>query len=291
MFKIKDMIGESGARVDVKRGLLFFAAVAALMLYGPVREYLLWTYKSAYYTHVVLIPLVSAYLVFTRRKEIFTDVGYAFAPGGAVAGLGLLLLVAAATMASGWGRNDQYALLACSTVLVVIGAFIALFGLRAFAAARFPLLFLAFMVPLPTVVEYWVIRVLQLGSAEFVAFLFPFTGMPVLRDACVFHLPGISIEVAPQCSGIRSSLALVITCVLAGHMFLGNLCHKRLQRQGRPFHRHHDKFSAFQRHVNLAFLLQANFRCKGFRDSNGKAVAPFLHLRLHASPRSIVSTL
>jgi exosortase len=44
--------------------------------------------------------------------------------------------------------------------------------------------------------------------------------MPFLRDACVFHLPGLSIEVAPQCSGIRSSLALVITCVLAGHMFL-----------------------------------------------------------------------
>ena len=111
-------------------------------------------------------------------------------------------------------------LVACSTVLVVIGAFIALFGLRAFRAARFPLLFLAFMVPLPTAVEEWIIRVLQLGSAEFVAFLFPLTGMPVLRDACVFHLPGISIEVAPQCSGIRSSLALVITCVLAGHMFL-----------------------------------------------------------------------
>ena len=194
--------------------------VAALALYGPVREYLYWTYKSAYYTHVVLIPLVCAYLVFTRRREIFEDVGYAFAPGGAVAGLGLLLLIAAAALASGWSKNDSCALVACATVLVVIGAFILVFGLRAFRAARFEMLFLAFMVPLPTVVEYWVIRVLQLGSAEFVAFLFPFTGMPVLRDVCVFHLPGISIEVAPQCSGIRSSLALVITCVLAGHMFL-----------------------------------------------------------------------
>jgi exosortase len=42
----------------------------------------------------------------------------------------------------------------------------------------------------------------------------------VLRDGVVFHMPGLSIEVAPQCSGIRSSLALAITCVLAGHMFL-----------------------------------------------------------------------
>jgi exosortase len=82
------------------------------------------------------------------------------------------------------------------------------------------MLFLAFMVPLPTVVEYWAIRVLQLGSAEFVAVLFSLTGVPVLREGTVFQLPGIAIEVAPQCSGIRSSMALVITCVLAGHMFL-----------------------------------------------------------------------
>ncbi len=219
MFKIKEMIGESGAQVDLKRGLLFVAVVAALVVYGPVREYLLWTYNSSYYTHVVLIPLVSAYLIFTRRREIFGDVGYAFVPGGVIIGLGLLLL-AAASMTNGWGRNDQYALVACSTVLVVIGAFIALFGLRAFQAARFPMLFLAFMVPLPTVVEYWAIRILQLGSTEFVALLFSITPVPVLRDGVVFHMPGLSIEVAPQCSGIRSSLALVITCVLTGHMFL-----------------------------------------------------------------------
>jgi exosortase len=228
MFKIKELMGESGAQVDVKRGLLFVAAIAALMLFGPVREYLYWTYKSPYYTHVVLIPLVCAYLVFTGRKEIFGQIGYAFVPGGAVAGLGLLLLVAATAMASGWGKNDYYALVACSTVLVVIGAFIAIFGLRAFREARFAMLFLAFMVPLPTDVEYWVIRVLQLGSAEFVAFLFPLTGMPVLREGIVFHLPGLSISVAPECSGIRSSLALVITCVLAGHMFLKTTWKKAL---------------------------------------------------------------
>ena len=214
--------------MDLKRVGLFLACVAALVVYGPVREYLLWTYNSAYYTHAVLIPLVCAYLIFTRRKEIFRDVGYAFVPGGAVAGLGLLLLVAAATLASGWGRNDYSVLVACSTVLVVIGAFVAIFGLRAFRSARFPMLFLAFMVPLPTIVEYWAIRILQLGSTEFVAFLFQFTGMPVLRDGVVFHLPGLSIEVAPQCSGIRSSLALVITCVLAGHMFLKTTWKKAL---------------------------------------------------------------
>jgi len=214
------VLGEPVISMDLKRVGLFLACVAALVVYGPVREYLLWTYNSAYYTHVVLIPLVCAYLIFTRRKEIFGDVGYAFVPGGAVAGLGLLLLVTTALLASGWTKNDHAALVTCGTVLAVIGAFVAIFGLRAFRSARFALLFLAFMIPLPTVVEQWIIRVLQLGSTEFVALLFSITPIPVLRDGLVFHMPRLSIEVAPQCSGIRSSLALVITCVLAGHMFL-----------------------------------------------------------------------
>jgi exosortase/archaeosortase family protein len=41
-----------------------------------------------------------------------------------------------------------------------------------------------------------------------------------LREGFVFHLPGQSVEVAKQCSGIRSSMALLITSVLAGHLFL-----------------------------------------------------------------------
>ena len=36
----------------------------------------------------------------------------------------------------------------------------------------------------------------------------------------VFELPGIAIEVAKECSGIRSSLALIITSLIAGYMFL-----------------------------------------------------------------------
>jgi exosortase/archaeosortase family protein len=35
-----------------------------------------------------------------------------------------------------------------------------------------------------------------------------------------FQLPGFSMEVAPECSGIQSSLVLFLTSLLAGHLFL-----------------------------------------------------------------------
>ena len=35
-----------------------------------------------------------------------------------------------------------------------------------------------------------------------------------------FQLPNVTIEVAPECSGIRSSLVLFITSLVAGHLLL-----------------------------------------------------------------------
>ena len=60
----------------------------------------------------------------------------------------------------------------------------------------------------------------KLASADVANVLFIATGTPVLRDGTVFLLPGIAIEVAKECSGIRSSLVLFITSLLASYLFL-----------------------------------------------------------------------
>ncbi len=222
MGKFKELIGEAGGQADVKRVALFlvFVAVAGVMFYGPFRDMMREVVRSSHYSHIVLIPLVSAYLLFVRRREIFSDIEYAFVPGAAVAAVGVLLYGLARIAPLGLNRNDLSALVTLSALFFVVGAFIVFFGFRAFRAARFALLFLLFMVPVPTALMDGIIRILQVGSTEFVALLFSMTPVPVLREGFVFHMPNISIEVAPECSGIRSSLALVITAVLAGHMFL-----------------------------------------------------------------------
>ena len=50
--------------------------------------------------------------------------------------------------------------------------------------------------------------------------IFDVAGVPALRDGFIFHLAHLSIEVAKECSGIRSSLALLILALLVGHLFL-----------------------------------------------------------------------
>jgi exosortase len=123
-----------------------------------------------------------------------------------------------------WGgalsQNDMTAIIVLSAVVVINGAFIFCYGFQAFKAALFPLLFLIFMIPLPSALMDGIIYALQVGSTEFTNVLLLATGVPFVREGFVFHLPSISVEVAKQCSGIRSGMALLITATVAGHLFL-----------------------------------------------------------------------
>jgi exosortase C (VPDSG-CTERM-specific) len=79
---------------------------------------------------------------------------------------------------------------------------------------------LVFLVPFPGSVTNAIEWFFQHTSADAAHLLFGLVGQTLLREGLAFHLPGISIEVAQECSGIRSSLVLFITSLLAGHLFL-----------------------------------------------------------------------
>jgi len=66
----------------------------------------------------------------------------------------------------------------------------------------------------------WIEAGLQQGSSVVAEWLFTIFGMPVLRQGTSFRLPGFPLEVAPECSGIHSSLVLFITSLVAGNLFL-----------------------------------------------------------------------
>ena len=105
-------------------------------------------------------------------------------------------------------------------LFVWAGVFLLCYGFDAARAAAFPLLFLLLMVPLPDVILDRVIHALQVGSTEITYLIFQAVGIPVLRDGFLLSLPGVTIEVAKECSSIRSSVALFITCLLAAHLYL-----------------------------------------------------------------------
>jgi len=50
--------------------------------------------------------------------------------------------------------------------------------------------------------------------------MFAVSDLPVLQDSVSIRLPGVSLQVAPECSGIHSTMVLLITSLVAGHFFL-----------------------------------------------------------------------
>jgi exosortase C (VPDSG-CTERM-specific) len=185
----------------------------------PLREFVIYARHSDVHSYVLLIPFITAYLIYMRWKQLSRDLrsswGYA------------LLLAAAGTGAlfASWhftelGQNDYVTLLAVSFVCFVIAGTFLFLGSKWARSTMFPLFFLAFMIPLPEAAVNLLENASKEASAEVANWLFLITGTPALRTGTVFQLPGISIMVAKECSGIRSSLVLVVTSLLASNMFL-----------------------------------------------------------------------
>ena len=205
-----------------RRNALFFVffVVAFLMAYPSIKALYYSSSHTEYYSHIVLIPLISIYLIYQKRKQILSREKYSFAFGMPLLLFGAISYVYGQTLGSHFNQNDFTSIIVFSTVIFISGAFILLYGIDSFRAALFPLVFLVFIIPIPTSLMNGIIYFLQVGSTEVTNILFTVTGVPFLRDGFVFHLPGMNVEVAKQCSGIRSGLALFITALLAGHLFL-----------------------------------------------------------------------
>jgi exosortase C (VPDSG-CTERM-specific) len=105
-------------------------------------------------------------------------------------------------------------------VLLFIGLCAFFLGRTLLRAITFPLGFLVCMAPLPVAVSDALETFLQHRSAAAAAGFFKLYGTPFFRVETYFQLPGFSLNVAPECSGIHSSLALFITSLLAAWLFL-----------------------------------------------------------------------
>jgi exosortase C (VPDSG-CTERM-specific) len=185
----------------------------------PLREFVTYARHSDVHSYVLLIPFVTAYLIYIRWKQLSRELssswGYALLL--AAAGTGALL---ASLRFTELGQNDYMTLLALSFVCFVIAGTFLFLGSKWARSAMFPLFFFAFMIPLPEAVVDSLENASKEASAEVANWLFLLSGTPLLRTGTLFQLPGITITVAKECSGIRSSLVLVITSLLAANMFL-----------------------------------------------------------------------
>ena len=220
---VRQAASPRSARLGQRRMALMLLVILLICFGKPLYDLARFSIHGDLYSHIVLIPFITVYLIWLKRQKLAQLPAVAspwaiipLAAGAAVLG-GYWL-----ARYSGWkpGTAEYLAMMTLSFLLFLLSGCVGLLGAKGLRAIAFPLAFLVFMVPFPHAVERWVESFLQHGSAEAAYGLFNLTGMPVFRNETGFQLPGFAMEIAPQCSGIHSSLVLFITSLLAGYLLL-----------------------------------------------------------------------
>jgi len=184
------------------------------------------------YTHILLILPLGLALIYLDSKELRIDTYPA--PGGGVALLALALLIgcyAKWQMGDATGAATNNVRLSLSMLALVvwwIASVLFCFGLRAVRSLLYPLCFLFLIVPVPDFVLNAIIGWLQHGSAWMAALLFRVIGEPVHRNGILVSLSNLDLEVAKECSSIRSSCLLLVTAIVLAHLFLRSWWRKAL---------------------------------------------------------------
>lgn len=201
-------------------GFALLCIASGVVFWRPLITLLNLAYRSDYYSHAAVIPLLAGYLIYRRKSETFASSQTNTRIGVPLLLAGVLLFILQRFGIHSASEQERLSLAIFSVVLFWIGAFALCYGMRAFRTALFPLFFLLLMVPLPVTAMVTFIHLTRVGSAEVASLIFGAFGVPVFRHGFVFVLPQVSIEVAKECSGIHSTVALFILTLVSGYLFL-----------------------------------------------------------------------
>jgi len=165
---------------------------------------------DANYRHGIAIPIISGLILWTRRKRL---VGIERSGGGVT---GYILVLLAAGLLIGGTAASEFFTARLSLPLMLIGFAYLLGGAEFVRRARFPLLFLFMMIPLPYIIYYKITFPMQIMSAKLSTSLLNLLHVAVVRRGNILVLPNYELEVVAACSGLRSlmtmiTLALVIS--------------------------------------------------------------------------------
>ena len=205
------------------RSFALATLILALCFSVPLHDLMRFAATSEFHSYILLIPFISAYLVWLKKGS------FPICSEPARMAALLFLAVGTAVLVVYWlflrsrlklMEDDYLAMMMISFLLFFFGVCGLFLGREMLRATAFPLGMLIFMVPIPAFFMPAIDSFLQRGSAAAAQGFFSLSGMPFLRSDLIFILPNISIQVAPECSGVQSSMVLLITGLVAGYLFL-----------------------------------------------------------------------
>jgi len=171
----------------------------------------IWSNREEY-SHGFFIPLITCYLLWLQRDQWLGGKGHWAGLLVAAAGAALLLMGQLATI---------HLVVHYGMVTVVIGAFIARYGIAAFKRVSMPLAFLYFMMPLPPFLHNQISLKMQLLSSKLGVGFIRVCHIPVFLEGNVIDLGVYQLQVAEACNGLRYLFPLFSLSFLFAYLYKG----------------------------------------------------------------------
>ena len=178
-------------------------AVLFLWAYTPIFIWMWdrWFARDTYYSHGILIPFVSLYLIWQKRGELKRTPVQRAPWSLALFALGVALYLVSSTL-------RVYFSSALSMMMVLVSLILYFYGTKILRKIIFPVFFLIFMVPLPL---YMIVNIsfqMKLFAATIAAYILNAIGLHAIQDGSVIKLHSTFVVVDDVCSGLRSLISL-----------------------------------------------------------------------------------
>lgn len=198
--------------------LLIFLSIIFLFFF----ETLVWLVESwiynPYYSHGFLIPLISIFLIWTKKDDIIIP------EEKDSSNLGFYILISSLILyIISFFMNIRF-LSGIALIISIAGVICFLYGNVALKELSFPISFLIFMIPLP--LNDQLAPFFQSISTVCSAVLINMIGISAEYNGYEIHLSNSVFEIALACSGIRSIISLMAIAALFSYLIDGALIAK-----------------------------------------------------------------
>ena len=198
---------------DPRTTIMVVAALVAaigLMYVGVVSSLVRQWASDDNYSHGFFVVPLALYFAWERRAKLAAATPH---PGL----VGLLVILGSVALWMVGLLGAELFLTRISLIGVIGGTVWFVWGRRHLEILAFPILFLLFMIPLPSIIFNQLAFPLQLVASQAGEAVIAAAGVPVLRDGNVLRLPSRTLEVVEACSGIRSLVSLIMLAVVLGY--------------------------------------------------------------------------
>lgn len=188
------------------------------LLFYPYFKWLFELWKSDFYDNFgYLIPIVSGWIIYTKKNEIFSKPVSNNKWGWPVFIIGVALVIY-------YRFNRQELVASISLPSILYGLVLIVWGKERSRSLMFPLFFLIFLYPWGDILDSIVGFQLRIFSVNFAYYLFKWMGM---EDAAIsgtlIYTGRFLLNIAPACSGLTIMNVLLFMGAIGAYLYNGRI--------------------------------------------------------------------